>query len=80
MKTNTELIVDENGIEILVTYRYEKEARHMEECHGYHYVGGGIDVELTSVEVAIRGGDSIDLLPFLNEKQKDSITDNLEIW
>ena len=77
MTTNTELIVDDAGLEILVTYRYEENPSQIEECHGYHEMGGGLSVELEMIEVAIKGGNSVDILPFLNEKQCTYITNKL---
>lgn len=77
MKTNSELIVDEAGLEILVSYRYQRDGSQMEEGHGYHDVGGGIEVDLTAVEVIIKGGNSVDILPFLNGWQQDYIIDKL---
>lgn len=77
MKTNSELIVDEAGLEILVSYRYERQPSQIEEGHGYHELGRGIDVDLTAVEVIVRGGNSVDILPFLNGWQQNYIIDKL---
>jgi hypothetical protein len=77
MKKNTELIVDDAGLEILVAYRYERNPSQIEECHGYHEMGGGINVELEAVEVIVKGGSSVNILPFLNSKQEDYIIDKL---
>lgn len=76
MKTNSELINDDNGIEVLVSYRYEQSASQIEEGHGYHEVGLMISTELTSVEVLIKG-TGINILPMLNERQKSFIISKL---
>lgn len=80
MQRDTSLIVDESGIEVLVTYEWENSPIEREEGHGYHIVGGGLEVDLESVEIVIKGGNSIDILPLLTEKQKDSIIDQLPIY
>lgn len=77
MNTNTESILDENGIEILVGYLYEKSASQVEEGHGYHEVGEMIYTELGTVEVIIKGV-GIDILPLMNEQQKDFIISQLQ--
>lgn len=76
MKKNSETIVDENGIEILVDYRYELSASHQEECHGIYEVGLMVYTELTSVEVVI-AGSGIDILKLLTDKEKEFIISKL---
>lgn len=78
MKINTEQIIDHNGFEINVTYTFEKSLSQIEECHGSHEVGGGYDVQLVSVEILF-GGKGIEILPKMNERQKNHIIDQLEI-
>lgn len=73
----SELIVDENGIEVLVTYTTEN-ITQIEECHGIHDLGY-IDIELTNVEVII-AGRGIDILHLMNDKQISVIKDNLSIY
>lgn len=65
-------LVDENGIELLVGYDREESGSQVEEGHGLHEVGELVYRELTSVEVVIRG-IGIDILPMMEEKQKESI-------
>ncbi len=62
MTHNTELITDENGIEILASYYYED----------------ADNVELKSVEVII-AGIGIDILPNMNNRQKDKVIDSLQM-
>lgn len=76
MTRNSEMIADDNGIEILVGYRYEQSQGQLEECHGYHEVGALVYTELDSVEVVIKG-KGIEILPQLTERQKDFIIANL---
>jgi hypothetical protein len=76
IKRNSETICDDNGIEILVGYRYETSDSQVEECHGLHEVGLMTETTLTSVEVVI-AGRGIDVLPMLTKKQKDHIIDKL---
>ena len=73
----SELIVDENGIEVLVTYTTEA-IKQIEEFHGIHDLSY-TDVELTSVDVII-AGRGIDILRFLDDKQMSVIKDNLSIY
>jgi hypothetical protein len=80
MRRDTTLIVDEYGIEILVTYEWEQSAPQYEEGHGIHLVDDGLYVELEAVEIVIRGGDSIDILPQLNDKQQETIIGQLPIY
>ena len=70
MKTNTETIIDEYGIEFMVTYNYEKR-REIEEGHGYHDLSYN-DVTLKNVEIVI-AGSSIDILPRMSVKQENEI-------
>lgn len=72
MTHNSETIVDELGIELLVGYDYEQSPSQIEEGHGYHEVGNLVYTELTSVEVVIKGR-GIDILPQLTEKEMSYI-------
>ena len=80
MKESTELIVSESGIEILVSYKWEKNAPQYEEGHGIHLVDDGLYVELDMVEIVISGGNSVQILPQLNDKQQQKIIDQLSIY
>jgi hypothetical protein len=71
-------IVDEAGIEIIAAGSIEFQGSQIEECHGYHEVGGGHDITLTSVEVVIKG-KGIDILPMMSEKQINKIIDQIEV-
>jgi len=63
MERRYETIVDQDGIEIVVTY----------------HVGNDLElVEINFVEI-ILGGGSIDLLPLLDDKQYQVIMDALPI-
>lgn len=72
MQSDSKVILEDNGIEILVGYDFEKSPSQVEEGHGEHEVGNRYYTELTSVEVII-SGVGIDILPQLNTKQKDAI-------
>lgn len=76
MKKNAETLVDESGFEILVGYRYDKSPSQKEFCHGEYEVGQLVYTELESVELVIKG-TGIDILPRLNEKQKEYIIEQL---
>lgn len=73
----TELIVDDNGIEVLVGFDVEESDSQTEFCHGEHEVGCLVDVRLTSVELII-AGKGIDVLPLMTKDQKHSITNQLD--
>lgn len=77
MKKNCEIICDENGFEILVSYLYDQSSSQVEQGHGYHEVGLLINTELRSVELVI-AGTGIDVLPRLSERQKDHIISKLQ--
>lgn len=73
MQSNTELILEESGIEIIVVYEYEKTDGYYEETENANtYVPPSILTELKSVEVVIKS-KGIDILPSMNEKQKEHI-------
>ena len=67
MRNNTETLVDENGIELLVNYDYEKSDGE----------DGLYLTELKSVEIVI-AGTGIDILGLMNEKQKGAIISKLQ--
>ena len=83
----TQSIVNDLGIELLVTYKTEVET-HTEECHGIHHMSEAL-VEITYVELAIcgstiyfhneRGNRRANILPLLTEKQISHIKDQLYI-
>jgi len=73
MKKNSETIVDEQGIEILVGYRYEESPRYYAEPgNPGTLVEAIVYTEIDSVEVVIKGV-GIDILPNLSEKQQTYI-------
>lgn len=77
--SNTETITNENGIEIAVMYNYDLSPSQIEEGHGRHEVGKQVTVNfLHYVEVVI-AGVGFDILPQLTKKQKEFITNNLEL-
>lgn len=77
MKEVQEVIIDQDGIELVVTYLMGGYESHEEEGHGYHDKGG-FDFELRSVELII-ANTSIDVLPQLTPKQMSVIIDALSI-
>lgn len=76
MKNYTQVLVDENGIEVTVNYDADISESQIEECHGIHEVGYMVETDLKSVEVVI-AGDGIDILNILSEKQKTTIISKL---
>jgi len=73
MKKNAETISDDNGVELLIGYQYEAEKDYYEEPgNPFTLVKGMVYTELTSVEVVIKG-KGIDILPQLNDRQKEYI-------
>jgi len=76
MRSTNEIICDDNGIELLVDYRYDKSPSQIEQGHGEHEVGLMTYTELKSVEIVI-AGRGIDLLPFLKENEKEFIISKL---
>jgi hypothetical protein len=73
MKKNTETIVDENGIEILVGYRYEESPSfYAEPGNPGTLVDAMVLTEIDSVEVVIKGV-GLDILPHLSSRQVDYI-------
>jgi len=77
MRKNTETIVDDNGIEMLVGYEYEVSLSFFAEHNNPStHVDTMIYTELKSVELVVcKSG--IELLPFMSEKQKDFIISKL---
>ena len=72
MTHTCENIIDQDGIELLVSYDFEKSDSQIEECHGFHEVGNMVYTDLCSVEVIVKGS-GIDILPLMNERQKKHI-------
>lgn len=70
----TQIIADDNGIEVLVSFYYERQSAQIEEGHGFHDVGSCYDIDLLSVQVVI-AGVGVDILRSLNKKQRNKITD-----
>jgi hypothetical protein len=80
----SELIVDQSGVELLVSYDTEIDS-YTEEFHGTHLMSD-VSIELKYVELIIRGKSvefthngkaTANLIPFLTKEQLDCITDNL---
>lgn len=77
LKSNTETLCDDNGIEIIVGYEYDREKDYEEEPgNPATLVQGMIYTELTSVEVVI-AGIGVDVLPSLTSKQIDHLIGKL---
>lgn len=78
MKHNTELLLDDNGIELLVSYDYEKSDQYeAEPGNGATLVEPMVYTELNSVELVI-AGRGIDLLPLLHPNEKEFIISKLQ--
>lgn len=78
MKQNAENIVDDNGIEILVGYNYDKTPPYYEEPgNAMTLVEPYVYTELTSVEIVIRGR-GIDILSLLTDSEKEFIISKLQ--
>ena len=71
----------ELGVEILVSYdetydlRYNKEDFFGQQLLPEHE---HLNTELTSLEIVIKGGNSIDILPLLNRNQLDYIKKQID--
>ncbi len=76
LTTQTECICDDNGIEINITYEFEKSDSQIEEGHGLHDVGGGVYTQVKSVELVI-AGKGIELLHQLTPKQLKNLTNKI---
>ena len=77
MKRNSETIIDECGIEMLVGYRYSVEPSfHAEPGNASTFVSSMVYTELDSVEVVICGV-GIDILKMMSEKQKQYVITQL---
>lgn len=75
----TETLVDENGIELLVSYKSQKSASQLEDYSGSRYeVGNAIDVSITGVELVIKG-TGINIMSSLTKRQLQHLTSSLEI-
>lgn len=77
--TNTcETLVDDNGVEILVGYSYQKDKGYYEEPGNPDtFVEPLVYTELNSVEVVIKG-KGVEILDRLDVKQKEWIIENLQ--
>lgn len=77
MRNNSETIVDDNGIEMLVGYDYDVSLSFQAEYGNPNtHVDTMIYTELKSVELVVCK-NGIELLPFLSEKQKEYIISKL---
>ena len=78
MKHNSETIADDNGIEILVGYRYDKApCYYAEPGNAATLVEPAVYTELETVEVII-AGIGVDILPLMTEKQKVHLINKLQ--
>lgn len=73
MTSKSQLLADENGIEIIVDYEQE-ESKVIEDDN---YASTLVYTELKSFEVVIKGR-GIDILNLLTEYQKKAIIENLQ--
>lgn len=77
MKKNTETIVDDNGIEMLVAYKFNVSlAFEAEIGNPSTHVDTMIYTELDSVELVV-ANKGVEILPLLDETQKDFIISKL---
>jgi hypothetical protein len=79
MNNQTEMLVCESGVEILVDYEYEVGESQREECHGIHEVGNLTYVNILSMDMVI-ANQPIPILHLLNEKQIEAIIDQLSCY
>ena len=78
MKHSSETIADDNGIEILVGYDYEKTPAYYEEVNNPStLVEETVYTDLKTVEVVI-AGIGVDILPLMTEKQKVHLINKLQ--
>ena len=78
MRKNEETIVDENGIELIVAYEYDRDdSFHAEIGNPATFVPSTILTNLLSVELVI-AGTGIEQLPKLDERQIDFIKSKLQ--
>jgi hypothetical protein len=77
MEKNIITLIDDNGIEMLATYRIEHTPSQIEEGHGYHDIGNTDGIELLSIEVVI-AKVAFDILHLLNDKQVNKIIKHIE--
>lgn len=78
MQTLSETLVDENGIELIVGYEYDKTEPYYEEPGNVaSFVEPTVETTLHSVEVVI-AGKGVDILNQLTEQQKQSIVSKLD--
>ena len=77
MEKNTIVLIDDNGIEMLATYRIEHTPSQIEEGHGYHDIGNTDGIELLSIEVVI-AKTSFDILHLMNDRQVNKIIKHIE--
>ena len=75
---NSETIVDDNGIEIIVGYEYEAQDGYYEEPGNIaSFVDSTVSTTLQSVEIVI-AGIGLNILPLLTKNQQDTIISKLE--
>jgi len=84
IKTNhqTKSFETELGIEILVSYSETFDIKYSkEEFFGNHLLPEyeHLNTELTSLEIVIKGGNSVDVLPLLSKNQKDYIKKQIDL-
>lgn len=77
----TRLIDTDFGkLEVLIGYNEHREdvPLRLEVFHGTHYFNDSQwDVELTSIEIVVPHGMAVDILPMLNDKQKQWFVENI---
>jgi len=76
MTNDVQCICDDNGIELLVNFDYGKTASQVEECHGLHELGRGVEFLINSVELVI-AGKGIDIVKQLTLKQLQHLSSKI---
>lgn len=73
MTKNTENLIPENGIDLLVSYQFEKTpGYHAEKDNPGTWVEETVYTELESVELVL-GGTGIEQIHLMDEKQKQYV-------
>lgn len=75
--TNTICLLDDAGIEMLVTYDMDKDrCYYAEPGNPSTYVDALVSYTLRSVELVV-AGKGIEIMPMLNSKQKEAIIEEI---
>lgn len=78
MQNDTQAIIDDNGVELIVDFDWERGESQIEECHGYHEVGLDLEIGINSVKLVI-GGVETDITKLLNHAQLNHLISKIEL-